>query len=108
MIFLSTATDLEDVSKYPNLFAALLDKGWSETDLAKLASGNILRVFKDVEKVNYKTKLIYLAFFILIMIYLLTFSKKYSESVKNIIEPIDDFINQAELNNDFKKCRTSF
>ena len=43
---------LDDVSKYPNLFAELLNQGWSETDLAKLAGGNILRVFSQVEKVN--------------------------------------------------------
>ena len=40
------------MSKYPNLFAELLNQGWSETDLAKLAGGNILRVFSQVEKVN--------------------------------------------------------
>lgn len=47
-----TPEDLEDVSKYPNLFAALLEKGWTEEDLIKLAGGNILRVFKGVEEVN--------------------------------------------------------
>jgi len=47
-----TPSNLEDVSKYPNLFAALLDMGWTENDLSKLASGNIMRVFKDVEKVK--------------------------------------------------------
>ena len=103
ILFWSTATDLEDVSKYPNLFAALLDKGWSEIDLAKLASGNILRVFKDVEKVNNKD-FIHCTNFRLIWY----ISKKYSESVKNTIEPIDDFIDQADLNDNFKKCRTSF
>jgi len=35
---------LEDVSCYPALFAALIDRGWSQRDCAKLASGNILRV----------------------------------------------------------------
>lgn len=35
---------LEDVSGYPRLFAALLDRGWTETELAKLARENILRV----------------------------------------------------------------
>ncbi len=49
-----TPSNLEDVSKYPNLFAALLDLGWTENDLSKLASGNIMRVFKDVEKVKWK------------------------------------------------------
>lgn len=43
--------DLEDVSKYPNLFAALLEDGWSEDELVKLAGANILRVMEENEKV---------------------------------------------------------
>lgn len=42
---------LEDVSRYPVLFAALLHRGWSESDCAKLASGNILRVLRAAEDV---------------------------------------------------------
>ncbi|PRY31000.1 dipeptidase [Umezawaea tangerina] len=38
---------LEDVSTYPDLFAELLDRKWSEEDLAKLAGSNILRVLRD-------------------------------------------------------------
>lgn len=44
-------TDLEDVSKYPNLFAELLRQGWSEKDLEKLAGKNMLRVMRRVEQV---------------------------------------------------------
>ena len=40
---------LEDVSGYPNLFAALLDRGWSEEDCAKLAGENVLRVLTEAE-----------------------------------------------------------
>jgi membrane dipeptidase len=40
-------TGLTDVSCYPALFAELLDRGWSEADCGKLASGNILRVLRD-------------------------------------------------------------
>lgn len=40
------------MSKYPKLFAALIDRGWSSADLAKLASTNLIRVFRDVEKVR--------------------------------------------------------
>ncbi|RDI22916.1 dipeptidase [Lentzea flaviverrucosa] len=40
---------LEDVSTYPNLFGALLDKGWSEDDCAKLAGANVLRVLRDAD-----------------------------------------------------------
>ena len=44
-----TPEGLEDVSKYPVLFAALLESEeieWTEEDLAKLASKNLIRVFK--------------------------------------------------------------
>jgi len=44
---------LEDVSKYPALFAALLGTGtWSLDDLKKVAGLNFLRVFREVEKVS--------------------------------------------------------
>jgi membrane dipeptidase len=43
--------ELADVSRYPVLFAALLDRGWSDSDCAKLASGNILRVLRAAEDV---------------------------------------------------------
>lgn len=42
---------LEDVSRYPYLFAELLRRGWSEKDLRKLANENILRVLRQAEKV---------------------------------------------------------
>jgi membrane dipeptidase len=40
---------LEDVSGYPRLLAALADRGWSDADLGKLTSGNVLRVWRDAE-----------------------------------------------------------
>ncbi len=60
-----TPVGLEDVSGYPNVFAALIDNGWSEEDLAKLAGGNVIRVFKEVEKVkrnlrNLQTKYLFI------------------------------------------------
>jgi membrane dipeptidase len=42
---------LGDVSGYPNLFAELIDRGWTAADCGKLASGNILRVLRDSEDV---------------------------------------------------------
>ena len=70
-----TPSGLEDVSKYPNLFASLLADGrvfqmlrdsywfiynfilgWSEENLAKLAGGNILRVLEDNEIVSFLKK----------------------------------------------------
>jgi membrane dipeptidase len=42
---------LEDVSRYPALFEALLDRGWSEQDCAKLAGENLLRALAAAEEV---------------------------------------------------------
>ncbi|WP_460627389.1 dipeptidase [Intrasporangium mesophilum] len=42
---------LDDVSGYPRLVAALLDRGWSSGDVHKLVRGNTLRVMRDVESV---------------------------------------------------------
>ena len=40
---------LADVSRFPALFAELIRRGWSDADLAKLASGNVLRVLRGAE-----------------------------------------------------------
>ena len=42
---------LEDVSKYPALFAELVHRGWSDNDLRKLAGENLLRVLEQAEQV---------------------------------------------------------
>jgi membrane dipeptidase len=43
---------LEDVSKFPALFAELARRGWSDGDLRKLAGENLLRVFSQAEAVS--------------------------------------------------------
>lgn len=42
---------LEDVSGYPRLFAALVESGWSDSDLTKLAGGNVLRALRAAEDI---------------------------------------------------------
>jgi membrane dipeptidase len=42
---------MEDVSGYPRLFAALLERGWSTKDLIRLAGANTIRVLRDAEAV---------------------------------------------------------
>ncbi|MFH1321986.1 MAG: dipeptidase [Bacteroidota bacterium] len=42
---------LEDVSKYPNLICELLRRGYSEKDIEKICSGNLLRVWSEVERI---------------------------------------------------------
>ena len=43
---------LSDVSMYPNLFAELIHRGWSDHDLKLLAGENVLRVLEQAEKVS--------------------------------------------------------
>ncbi|KAK6907538.1 hypothetical protein I203_101534 [Kwoniella mangroviensis CBS 8507] len=52
----TTPKGLEDVSKYPYLFAELIKRGWTEHELSLLAGGNFLRVFRGVEEVSRKLK----------------------------------------------------
>lgn len=57
----STPQGLEDVSKYPDLFDILANgaynngttfEAWTREELQKLAGLNLLRVFREVEKVR--------------------------------------------------------
>lgn len=43
---------LEDVSKYPALIQELLQRNWSEAEVAGVLRLNFLRVFEQVEKVS--------------------------------------------------------
>ena len=45
---------LEDVSKFPDLIAELLRRGWSEQDVRKVAGLNVLRVLRATEQVAAK------------------------------------------------------
>ncbi len=46
-----TPTDLEDVSKFPNLTRALLERGYTADQIRKIYGGNLLRVMRAVEQV---------------------------------------------------------
>ena len=41
---------LEDVSKYPDLIAKLLERGYSESEVKGIIGENTLRVMRGVEK----------------------------------------------------------
>jgi membrane dipeptidase len=45
-----TPVGLEDVSTFPQLFAELIRRGWSDDDLRKLAGRNLLRVLREAER----------------------------------------------------------
>ena len=47
-----TPKGLDDVSKFPALTRALLEKGYSAADIHKIYGGNLLRVMRAVEKVK--------------------------------------------------------
>ena len=46
---------LKDVSGYPNLIYELLKMGYNEKDIEKICSGNLLRVWKEVERIAIKS-----------------------------------------------------
>lgn len=46
----SLPTGLKDVADYPNLIYTLLKRGYTEEDIEKICSGNVLRVWRAVEK----------------------------------------------------------
>ncbi|MDX1391532.1 MAG: dipeptidase [Rheinheimera sp.] len=45
----SLPVGLKDVASYPNLIAGLLQRGYSEADIEKILSANLLRVWREVE-----------------------------------------------------------
>jgi membrane dipeptidase len=47
----TTVVGLGGADEYPNLFAELIRRGWTDRNLAKLAGGNILRVLRQAEAV---------------------------------------------------------
>ena len=47
---------LEDVSKYPDLFAELSRRGYSDADISAIAGGNAIRVLEEAEAAAEKLK----------------------------------------------------
>jgi membrane dipeptidase len=47
---------LEDVSKFPDLIAELLRRGWTAADVKKVAGLNILRVMREAERASRELK----------------------------------------------------
>ncbi len=45
----SLPVGLKDVASYPNLIAGLMKRGYSDQDIAKILSGNVMRVWQAVE-----------------------------------------------------------
>jgi membrane dipeptidase len=51
-----TPVGLTGVQDYPNLFAELIRRGWSDENLSKLAGGNVLRALRQAEAVSVSMK----------------------------------------------------
>lgn len=47
----SLPTGLKSVADYPNLIAELLRRGYAEDDIRKILGGNLMRVWREVERV---------------------------------------------------------
>lgn len=52
----SAPVGMEDVSGYPNLFIELAKRGYSQADLQKIASGNIIRALRQAEQTAARLK----------------------------------------------------
>lgn len=51
-----TPAGLEGVDKYPALLVELMKRGWTDSDVAKLAGGNLLRAMAEAERVAAKLR----------------------------------------------------
>jgi membrane dipeptidase len=47
-----TVRGLEDVSKYPDLLAELMKRGWTDTEIRGVAGENVLRAMSRAEAVS--------------------------------------------------------
>ena len=52
ILYFSLPKGLEDVSKYPDLFAELASRGWTDEEMEKLAGLNLIRAFRKIEEVK--------------------------------------------------------
>ena len=52
VLYFSLPEGLEDVSKYPDLFAELARRGWTDEEMEKLAGLNLIRAFRKIEEVR--------------------------------------------------------
>jgi membrane dipeptidase len=57
----SLPENLKDVSSYPNLVQGLLNRKYSDSDIAKILGGNFLRVWREVEAIADQTQINHLS-----------------------------------------------
>lgn len=49
----ATPQGIDSAADLPKITQALLDRGYSASDIKKILGGNILRVFREVERVSH-------------------------------------------------------
>jgi len=47
---------LDDVTGYPRLLAELIERGWSDTEIAALAGGNVIRALREAESASQRAQ----------------------------------------------------
>ena len=50
----ATPESIDSAADLPKISQALLDRGYNAGDIRKILGGNLLRVFRDVEKVSHQ------------------------------------------------------
>jgi hypothetical protein len=101
-----TPVGLEDVAGYPNLFAALIDKGWQEEDLAKLAGGNVIRVFKEVEKVKRSLRNLQKKYIFRNLILKFKYSESVIDELPDVTEIDPELLKHNDYAQEYADCRT--
>jgi membrane dipeptidase len=48
----ATPTEIDSAADLPKITQALLDRGYSADDIKKILGGNLMRVFREVERVS--------------------------------------------------------
>ncbi len=100
-----TPEGLKDVSEYPNLFAELLARGWTESDLEKVAGWNLLRVLRGAEAVR-SLLIIFFTFLNCLLPGRLNGMQVRDQMAVDGLKPFDNWIPQTDLPVESLPCST--
>jgi membrane dipeptidase len=50
----ATPAGIDSAADLPKITQALLDRGYTETEIRKILGGNLLRVFREVERISHE------------------------------------------------------
>lgn len=100
-----TPEGLKDVSEYPNLFAELFARGWTETDLEKVAGWNLLRVLRGAEAVR-SLLIIFFTFLNCVLLGGFNGVQVRDQMAVDGVKPFDNWIPQTDLPVESLPCST--